>query len=110
MRQEFSEKVKVAAFERAKGRCERCTALLAGSNRPQYDHAIPDAVDGPPTLANCLVLCRNCHGRKTSEKDVPEIAKTKRIRAKHANATGKLRRGFRGWKKMDGTVVWRSDR
>lgn len=110
MRQEFPEKVKIAAFERAKGRCERCTALLAGSNRPQYDHSTPDAVDGPPTLENCVVLCRNCHGRKTSEKDVPEIAKTKRIRAKHMNAKGKPRGGFRGWKKMDGTVVWRSDR
>jgi 5-methylcytosine-specific restriction endonuclease McrA len=110
MRQEFSEKVKVAAFERARGRCERCTALLAGSNRPQYDHSTPDAVDGPPTLANCVVLCRNCHGRKTSEKDVPEIAKTKRIRAKHANAAGKPRGGFRGWRAFNGEIRYARDR
>jgi 5-methylcytosine-specific restriction protein A len=110
MRREFSAAVRVAAFERAGGNCEKCTAPLVGSNRPQYDHAVPDAVGGEPTLANCLVLCRSCHGRKTSEKDVPEIAKTKRIRAKHLGAAGKPRGGFRGWRKINGEVVWRSDR
>jgi 5-methylcytosine-specific restriction protein A len=110
MRREFPASVRVAAFERAGGSCEKCTAPLVGSNRPQYDHAIPDAVGGEPTLANCLVLCRSCHGRKTSGKDVPEIAKTKRIRAKHLGAAGKPRGGFRGWRKLDGTVVWRTDR
>jgi 5-methylcytosine-specific restriction protein A len=107
MRREFSTSVRLAALERSGGNCERCTSPFSGGNRPQYDHATPDAVGGEPTLANCMVLCRSCHSRKTSEKDVPEIAKTKRIRAKHANAAGKLRSGFRGWRKFDGSIVYR---
>lgn len=108
MRQEFPEKVKIAAFERAAGKCERCTSPLVGSNRPQYDHSTPDAVGGEPTLANCVVLCRSCHARKTSENDIPEIAKTKRIRSKHLNAKGKRRGGFRGWRTFSGEIRWKS--
>ena len=105
MRQEFPDRIRVQAFARARGKCEKCTALLIGGNRPQYDHATPDAVGGLPTLSNCVVLCKSCHGRKTSEKDIPEIAKTKRVHKKHINATGK-RQSFRGWRRFDGTVVF----
>jgi hypothetical protein len=38
---------------------------------------------------------------------VPEIAKSKRIRGKHINATGERRGGFRGWRKFDGSIVYR---
>jgi 5-methylcytosine-specific restriction protein A len=110
MRREFSAAVRVAAFERAGGNCEKCTAPLVGSNRPQYDHAVPDAVGGEPTLANCLVLCRSCHGRKTSKTDVPEIAKTKRIHSKHIGALGKKRRHFRGWRTFSGEIRYARDR
>ena len=104
MRREFPTKVKVAAFDRCGGRCEQCTALLLG--RCEYDHRIPDALDGEPTLANCVVLCRGCHAIKTTKTDVPAIAKSKRVRANHAGARDK-RGGFRGWRRFDGSVVYK---
>ena len=84
MRQEFSTKTKLAAFERAKGMCEVCGQKIIG--RAEYDHALPDFFGGEPTLENCRCLCSKCHRLKTSTADVPRIAKTKRTKAKTVGA------------------------
>ena len=110
-RSEFPRKVKAAAFERAKGFCEGCGAKLA-TGRIEYDHRVPDALGGEPTLDNCVVLCRACHGEKTATGDVPRIAKMKRQRDRHigAHASKNPIPGGRKskWKrKLDGTVVER---
>ena len=75
-RREFPAKVKVAAFERAKGHCERCTTRLV-VGKIQYDHVIADALGGEPTLENSAVLCASCHGEKTPS-DTTAAAKVKR--------------------------------
>lgn len=114
-RSEFPPKVRLAAWERAGGKCENCGNKIVSGNGPHYDHSTPDAVGGSPTLGNCVVLCiRPCHMLKTTKTDVPEIAKTKRITAKHIGAertasrplAGSKRSGWR--KKMDGTVERRT--
>jgi 5-methylcytosine-specific restriction protein A len=102
-RREFPDKVKVAAFQRADGRCEKCTAKLF-VGKIHYDHRIPDAMGGEPTLSNCDVLCSACHGEKTTRIDVPAIAKVKRIRAKHLGAAKpstwrKPPEGYDPWKR-----------
>ena len=84
MRQEFSTKTKLAAFERANGMCDICGQKIIA--RAEYDHALPDFFGGKPDLSNCQVLCSRCHRLKTSTEDVPRIAKTKRTRAKHIGA------------------------
>ena len=85
MRREFSKVVKRDAFLRANGRCEGalengcpCKSFLT-TGKFHYDHDIPDALGGEPILSNCVVLCVPCHRAKTSTKDIPIIAKTKRI-------------------------------
>lgn len=84
-RREFTAKVKVAAYERSGGKCEACKAdLMPG--RIHYDHVIPDAMGGSPTIENCAVLCKVCHGLKTTRQDAPQIAKMKRQRAAHIGA------------------------
>lgn len=103
MRREFPTKVKLAAFDRAAGNCEACTAPLR-PGKYAFDHRIPDAIGGEPTLANCQVLCDACHSPKTRHSDVPTIAKSKRVRAKHAGAKIKSG-GFKGWRRFDGTPV-----
>lgn len=80
-RKEFPARVKAEAFERARGRCEGCGERLA-PNGFHYDHNVPDALGGLPTAENCVVLCIPCHNEKTRGRDVPAIAKSKRIRAK----------------------------
>jgi 5-methylcytosine-specific restriction endonuclease McrA len=103
-RREFSTKVKVAAFDRAADHCECCGARLQ-VGRIHYDHIIPDALGGDPTLENCAVLCRGCHGVKTAREDVPRIAKAKRVRAKHIGADKPKRR--MSYRKFNGEIVWR---
>jgi hypothetical protein len=62
-------------------------------------------------LENCVVLCIACHKEKTATKDVPAIAKTKRIQDQQRGIRKPNRfAGSRdsGWKKkMDGSVVRR---
>ncbi len=106
-RSEFPAKVKLARWEHCGGFCEGCGVKIRPGNGPEYDHATMAAVGGPATLENCRCLCTNCHGIKTHTIDVPAIAKTKRIRAKHANAETKPRRGFTAWRRFDGTIVRR---
>jgi hypothetical protein len=52
--------VRRAAFERADGRCEWrfASGVRCGcTTRLQFDHVVPKALGGPPTLENVRVLC-----------------------------------------------------
>lgn len=80
-RKEFPRKVRLAAFARANGCCEKCTRKLIGGEVPEYDHILPDALGGKPTLENCQILCAGCHAIKTGKEDVPRIRKSDRQRA-----------------------------
>ena len=88
MRKEFPRSVKVAAFTRAKGYCEKCGVKLH-HGRYEYDHRIADAFGGKPILGNCEVLCSMCHDEKTHGEDITAIAKVKRIEAKNIGAQKK---------------------
>lgn len=77
-RREFSPKTKTEAFTRARGRCENCGVHIRRGNGPEYDHIIEAFYDGDNSLDNCCVLCRNCHGSKTSDR-APELAKSRRL-------------------------------
>lgn len=101
MRREFPARVKVAAYERAKGSCEGCGARLT-VGKFAYDHINPDGLTGEPTLENCKVLCTPCHSTKTV-RDVADIARAKRRQARHLGV--RKPRTIRAWRKFDGTIV-----
>ena len=107
-RREFSKQVKRAAFERANGFCEgmpygeRCNVKLT-LGKYHYDHDIPDALGGEPIIENCVCLCVACHRDKTSTKDIPAIAKTKRIQDRQKGI--KKPRTMTRWRRFDGTIV-----
>ena len=103
MRREFPAKVRVAAWDRCKGYCEKCGAWLY-VGRFAYDHIIADSIGGEPTLENVQVLCSACHGEKTAKLDTPRAAKTKRQHRNHIGAKPKSSRPIpgskaSGWKK-----------
>lgn len=85
-RKEFPVAVKKAAFQRSlidgECRCEvvwhgkRCGKLILGA--PEYDHIVPDGLQGEPTLENCQCACRACHKIKTHMHDRPVMAKADR--------------------------------
>ena len=110
-RREFSARTKRAAWERANGMCEgwwgfRCNAPLDLGNF-HYDHIDPDYFSKDNELENCQVLCHACHKAKTA-KDVKAIAKSKRIQDKRKKV--RTKRGFKGWRRFDGTPVHAKDR
>ncbi|MBA4220200.1 MAG: endonuclease [Methylobacterium sp.] len=80
-RREFPNKVKAAAFQRANGQCEVCGARLT-VGKFRYDHRLPDALGGEPTLDNCVVQCLPCDKPKTAD-DVRRIRKADRQRNHH---------------------------
>ncbi len=94
MRRDFSRKVKLAAFARAAGRCEMCSGPLSVGHF-DYDHRVPDALGGDPTLDNCVVACSACHDGKTAKVDLPTIARAKRREASHLGARAAPKRPIR---------------
>lgn len=120
-RHEFSQSTKREALKRSGGRCEandpvygmepgtRCYADLAKGK--QFDHwPLPAGDEGSDTLENCMVVCLDCHGWKTTHYDVPMLAKGKRIFDKHNGIERKSSRPMVGSKasglrkKMNGDV------
>jgi 5-methylcytosine-specific restriction endonuclease McrA len=99
VRQEFTTKTRREALERSGGFCEgtkadgtRCNANL-WQKRRIFDHIIPCALGGTNDLSNAQVLCTTCDDIKTDKKDIPTIAKAKRISDKHQGVKIKSR-GF----------------
>jgi 5-methylcytosine-specific restriction enzyme A len=90
-RNEFPKFVKLAAWRRSGGRCDRCTAKLFAKHIT-YDHIVPDALGGKPTLENCQCLCDVCDDIKTNTGDglqwgdKTRIAKAARIHEKRIGA------------------------
>lgn len=96
MRREFSKPVRREALKRAAGKCENTSCGALFGVKFHFDHEIPDALGGEPTLENCKVLCHVCHGEKTRKEDIPRIAKAKRGNDKHTGVErpkGRIRSG-----------------
>jgi 5-methylcytosine-specific restriction enzyme A len=91
-RKEFPRKVKAAAIARAKGKCERCEAVLK-KGEAEVDHILEDGLGGQPVMANAQVLCGVCHKAKTAD-GIRAMRQADRRRDKASGAVkpkGKLR-------------------
>ena len=87
----FPRKTKSRRHAHCEGKCEGCDAPLQVGHF-DYDHVKPRAMGGDDSFENCRVLCFLCHEHKTSEHDVPWIAKSNRQRDKHIGAMEPSRR------------------
>lgn len=112
-RRQLSTRARLDLFLAHKGRCASCTLPIPPGKGWDIDHIIPLAIGGPDTTDNMQILCRPCHGVKTTKRDVPAIAKVERMRAKHLGAV-RSRRSMEGGrhhnfkKTLSGSVVLRS--
>ena len=101
-RQEFSVKVRKAAWARCQGKCEADFCGMAfGGESPEYHHVKEDFYDGEPTLENCLVVHYRCH-KLLTKAAATGMAKVRRIETKSAGIkpTGRPMPGSRNsaWK------------
>jgi len=83
--QAIPARVKVRVFDRADGRCEECTLIIAGKLRPAYDHIQALINGGEHRERNLQLLCVPCHATKT-KSDVAEKSMIYRKRGKHIGA------------------------
>lgn len=113
-RRSLSTRERIALFLAAKGRCKACGWILSPGTRWDVDHVIPLALGGRDQHDNMQILCSPCHGGKTHRIDVPAIARTTRIQARHLGARAS-RRPLPGgrhsrWKRtIDGRILERRE-
>ena len=112
----FSTSFRLNLFLMRKGLCAACTQKIDAGKAWDIDHILPFALGGTNEPDNLQILCKPCHRSKTTQSDIPRIAKTKRLNARHLGARAPSRRPIPGsrrspWKrKMDGSVVRRKIR
>lgn len=71
------------------------------------EHVVPLASGGADDESNIAPAHYSCAIEKTRD-DVKRIARGKRVRAKHLGTRTRSPRGFRGWRKFNGEIVWRT--
>ena len=109
----FSTSFRLSLFLKKKGICSACSLKIEAGKAWDIDHILPLALGGANEPKNLQILCKPCHQSKTSQSDIPRIAKTKRLKARHLGARSPSNRPIPGsrrspWKrKMDGSVVRR---
>lgn len=97
-------RVKDRIAQRSDDCCVRCTRKVGGALHAEFDHATPLILGGEHRESNLQLLCHECHGAKTAI-DVKIKAKVARVRKKLVLGERK-RTSFRGWKKMNGDIVF----
>ena len=109
----FSTSFRLNLFLKRKGTCTSCSQKIDAGKAWDIDHILPLALGGTNEPENLQILCKPCHQSKTSQSDIPRIAKTKRVKAYHLGARSPSSRTIPGsrrspWKrKLDGSVVRR---
>jgi len=112
-RQIFSTSFRLNLFLKRKGTCTSCSQKIDAGKAWDIDHILPLSLGGTNEPNNLQILCKPCHRSKTSQSDIPRIAKTKRLKARHLGARSPSTRPIPGsrrspWKrKFDGSVVRR---
>jgi len=109
----FSTSFRLNLFLKRKGTCASCSQKIDAGKAWDIDHILPLALGGMNEPNNLQILCKPCHQAKTTKDDIPRIAKTKRLKARHLGARSPSTRPLPGsrrspWKrKLDGSVVRR---
>ena len=114
-RRSISRTMRARIFEAASGICSICGQKIDGVREKwEISHEIPLALGGDDDEGNMRPAHERCHRQHTATVDAPQIAKAKRVHAKHTGAhrpryvmPGSRASGLK--KKLDGTVVRRTE-
>ena len=97
-RRSLSTRDRVKVFGQGKGICYLCKMAIQPREPWEAEHPTPHAIGGSDQLQDLLPVHVKCHATKT-KNDVREIAKTKRIHAKHIGAHRSQSRPMPGTKR-----------
>ena len=109
----FSTSFRLNLFLKWKRSCAKCSQKIDAGKAWDIDHILPLALGGTNEAENLQILCKPCHQAKTTKDDIPRIAKTKRLKARHLGvrspSAGQIPESKRSaWKRQfDGSVVRR---
>ena len=104
-----TDKQRVRLFQAAGGCCCTCGHKIRSGEVWHLDHLIALVNGGTNDDENLQVLCRNCHTPKT-RADAALAADGRDKAVAHVipkRQRQKSRQGFRGWRRFDGTVVFK---
>ena len=97
-RRSLSTRDRVKVFGQGNGCCYLCRLPILPREPWEAEHPTPYAVGGSDRIEDLLPVHVECHSEKT-KIDVREIAKTKRIHAKHIGAYRSPSRSLVGTKR-----------
>lgn len=98
-------RVRLRVFERHGGVCALSGRKIRVGDAWDLDHRVPLIMGGRHAEDNLQPVLKDAHREKT-KADVAAKAKADRIRARHLGIA-KPKSGFRGWRRMNGEIVWR---
>lgn len=106
-RKPLTEQQKARLFLERGGVCHRCKRKLGSGDKWTDEHVRALQNGGTNDWDNRDITCSWCFVPKNAE-DAGIAAKARRVRTKHVVPTGTKRkgRGFRGWRKFNGDLVW----
>ncbi len=103
----FSKPFKTACWNRVGGICYLCGKPVAPEGEGvRYDHRDMREVSADDSPENIFPTHTRCHAVKTEGPDAKRLSKTRGME-KLTKAKVRKPGGFRGWRKMDGTIVYR---
>lgn len=108
-RERLTDAEKARLFVERGGQCWRCGRKLRPGDMWSDEHVIALENGGTNAWDNRDISCAWCKPIKDGE-DHHKAAKSRHVRTKHVvpNSERDKRRGFKGWRKFDGTPVWRA--
>ena len=97
------DRVRLRVFERHGGKCYLSGRTIRAGDKWELDHIIAIANGGQHRESNLAPVLALEHREKT-KSDRRTKSKIDRQRKRHIGV--KKRTSFRGWRRMDGSIVW----
>ena len=110
-RKSLTDQQKAKLFLERGGRCHRCFRKLSARDVWIVEHVQALQNGGTNEWANLAVTCAWCFPEKNKE-DAGKAAKDRHTATKHIvpKSERKPKRGFKGWRKFNGDIVFKNDR
>lgn len=106
-RRRLTPQERARLFQLRGGRCHSCQRKLGPADKWIVEHVIALTNAGTNDVSNLDITCEWCKPKKDAE-DHAKAAKTRSVATKHVVPKSERKKsGFNGWRKFDGSIVWR---